>query len=58
MLSTNAQDVKRFDIIDSNGDVIKDVPFVAHNYLLPTGIETENRYFNPRKPVHDDSHLD
>ena len=58
MLGTNGQDVKFFDITDANGDIIKDVPFVAHNYLLPPGIETENRYFNPGKPVHDDSHLD
>ena len=58
MLGTTGQEVKIFDIIDGNGDVIKDIPFVEHNYLLPPGIETENRYFNPGKPVHDDSHLD
>ena len=43
MLGTNGQDVKFFDITDANGDIIKDVPFVAHNYLLAPRIETKNR---------------
>jgi hypothetical protein len=58
MLGTDGVGIKFHDITDSKGNVIKDVPFVEHNFMLPPGIETENRYFNPGKPAHDDHHLD
>ena len=58
MLGTSGQGIKFVDGIDGNGNVIKDVLFVEHNYLLPHGIKTENRYFTPGKPAHDDNHFD
>ena len=57
MLGTGGTGTKFVDITDSNGSVIKEVPFVKDNFLLPSGIETKNGYFNNNKYSHDNSHL-
>ena len=57
MLGSKKEGVVRHHV-ESGGVTISDVPFEKHSYMLPPGIDTENRYFNPNKPANDDFHLD
>ena len=57
-LGATKPDVDRHDLECADGTVMKDVPFVEHSYILPPGLEGENKYFNDGKPSNDDHHLD